>query len=60
MNPARVRGHVVQPDCVLLLQTRKERIMSFEAWFLYLPRLIGFLITFPLRLLGFDFDWGIR
>jgi len=26
----------------------------------YLPRLIGFLLTFPLRSLGLDFDWGIR
>jgi hypothetical protein len=34
--------------------------MSFEEIFLLLPRLIGFLITFPLRLLGIDFDWGIR
>lgn len=35
--------------------------MSFEALWLFLPRLIGFLITFPLRIVfGVDFDWGIR
>ncbi len=32
----------------------------FEAFWTFLPRLIGFLITFPLRFLGLDFDWGIR
>ena len=26
----------------------------------FLPRLIGFLVTFPLRAFGLDFDWGIR
>lgn len=34
--------------------------MSFEAFFTYIPRLIGFLFTFPLRAFGLDFDWGIR
>lgn len=24
------------------------------------PRFLGFLITFPLRWFGLDFDWGIR
>ena len=33
--------------------------MDFEAIWLYIPRLIGFIVTFPLRLLGMDFDWGI-
>jgi len=33
--------------------------MSIEELFLFLPRLIGYLITFPLRLLGIDFDWGV-
>lgn len=33
--------------------------MFFEV-LTYLPRLILFLITFPLRWLGADFDWGIR
>lgn len=32
----------------------------FEAAWLYIPRLLGFLITWPLRLFGIDFDWGIR
>lgn len=32
----------------------------FERIWLFVPRLIGFLITFPLRFLGMDFDWGIR
>jgi hypothetical protein len=32
----------------------------FEAVWLFIPRLLGFLITFPLRLFGLDFDWGIR
>jgi hypothetical protein len=26
----------------------------------FLPRLFLFVITFPLRFLGLDFDWGIR
>ncbi len=26
----------------------------------FLPRLFGFLVTFPLRIFGIDFDWGIR
>lgn len=26
----------------------------------FLPRLFLFFITYPLRFLGFDFDWGIR
>lgn len=34
--------------------------MGFEALWLFLPRLIGFIVTFPLRLFGIDFDWGIR
>ena len=33
--------------------------MSLEEFWLYIPRLIGFLVTYPLRLLGMDFDWGI-
>ncbi len=32
----------------------------FEAFWLFIPRLLGFLVTFPLRLFGVDFDWGIR
>lgn len=32
----------------------------FEAVWTFLPRLLGFLITFPLRFFGMDFDWGIR
>lgn len=32
----------------------------FEAAWTYLPRLFGFLLTYPLRWIGFDFDWGIR
>ncbi len=35
-------------------------IMSLFAVLTYFPRLIGFLITFPLRAFGLDFDWGIR
>ena len=31
----------------------------FEA-LTFLPRLFGFLVTFPLRAFGLDFDWGIR
>lgn len=34
--------------------------MSFAEIITYIPRLIGFLLTFPLRALGLDFDWGIR
>lgn len=34
--------------------------MSFERFWLYIPRLIGFVLTFPLRAFGVDFDWGIR
>jgi hypothetical protein len=26
----------------------------------FLPRLLGFLISFPIRIFGVDFDWGIR
>lgn len=26
----------------------------------FVPRLIGFLVTFPLRAFGLDFDFGIR
>ncbi len=26
----------------------------------YFPRLVLFLVTFPLRAFGVDFDWGIR
>ena len=33
--------------------------MSFEQLWTFIPRLIGFLITYPLRFLGIDFDWGI-
>ncbi len=32
----------------------------FEAIWTFIPRLLGFLITFPLRWIGLDFDWGIR
>lgn len=32
----------------------------FEALWLFIPRLVGFLVTFPLRFFGLDFDWGIR
>ncbi len=35
-------------------------IMSLIDVLTYFPRLIGFLITFPLRAFGLDFDWGIR
>ncbi len=35
--------------------------MSFEEFWTYVPRLIGFLLTLPLRwIFGVDFDWGIR
>lgn len=35
--------------------------MSFEAFFTFLPRLLGFLLTYPIRVIfGIDFDWGIR
>lgn len=35
--------------------------MSFEALWLLIPRLIGFVITYPLRILfNIDFDWGLR
>lgn len=34
--------------------------MSFLDFLTFIPRLIGFLLTFPLRLFGIDFDWGIR
>ena len=34
--------------------------MSFIDVLTFLPRLIGFLLTFPLRAFGLDFDWGIR
>lgn len=35
--------------------------MSFEELFTYIPRLIGFLLTYPIRIIfGVDFDWGIR
>jgi len=30
------------------------------ALFTFLPRLALFFVTFPLRFLGFDFNWGIR
>ena len=33
--------------------------MSFEEIWLTIPRLIGFLLTYPLRFFGIDFDWGI-
>ncbi len=33
---------------------------TFEELWTYFPRLIGFLITIPLRFFGIDFDWGIR
>ena len=26
----------------------------------FFPRLLGFLVTFPIRIFGVDFDWGIR
>jgi len=25
----------------------------------FIPRVVLFVVTLPLRLLGFDFDWGI-
>lgn len=32
----------------------------FERAWTFLPRLVGFLITLPLRIFfGMDFDWGI-
>lgn len=31
-----------------------------ERIWLFLPRLLGFLLTFPLRIFGMDFDWGVR
>jgi len=35
--------------------------MSFEEFITYPIRLLGFLITLPLRrIFGIDFDWGIR
>jgi hypothetical protein len=35
--------------------------MSFEEFWTFLPRLIGFFLTYPLRVFfGIDFDWGIR
>lgn len=35
--------------------------MSIEELWLYIPRLIGFLVTYPIRVIfGIDFDWGIR
>lgn len=34
--------------------------MSFEEFWTYLPRLFGFILTFPLRAFGLDFDWNIR
>jgi len=33
--------------------------MNIEEMWLFIPRLIGFLLTWPLRLFGMDFDWGI-
>lgn len=32
----------------------------FVALLTFVPRLLGFLVTFPLRFFGFDFNWGIR
>ena len=34
--------------------------MSFIELITFFPRLFGFLVTFPLRAFGLDFDWGIR
>jgi hypothetical protein len=35
--------------------------MALEQFWTFIPRLIGFLLTFPLRVFfGVDFDWGIR
>lgn len=34
--------------------------MSFFELLTFFPRLIGFIVTFPLRAFGLDFDWGIR
>ena len=34
--------------------------MSLFELLTFFPRLIGFLVTFPLRLFGLDFDFGIR
>ncbi len=35
--------------------------MSLVEFLTYAPRLIGFLLTLPIRwLFGVDFDWGIR
>jgi len=34
--------------------------MDFLDIITFVPRLIGFILTFPLRALGLDFDWGIR
>jgi hypothetical protein len=41
---------------------RKEPdAMSIEEIFTFLPRLFGFLVTYPIRVIfGVDFDWGIR
>ena len=33
--------------------------MTFEEAWLFIPRLLGFLFTYPLRVFGYDFDWGI-
>lgn len=33
--------------------------MSFEEFWTFIPRLIGFLLTYPLRWFGLDFNWGI-
>lgn len=39
----------------------EDALMSFEEIFTYIPRLIGFLLTLPIRwIFGVDFDWGIR
>ena len=35
--------------------------MSLVEFLTYGPRLIGFLLTLPIRwIFGVDFDWGIR
>jgi len=34
--------------------------MNFEEFWTYLPRLVGFVMTYPIRIIfGVDFDWGI-
>jgi hypothetical protein len=33
--------------------------MDFVEILTYLPRLFLFLVTYPLRFFGVDFDWGI-